>query len=379
MTKRIFILLLAVLVAMAALPLPAQENTGTVKGKVTDENSKPIVNATVRFTSKDGKKVETKTEKTGEFVKTGIPVGSYKVELLVDGNPRWASADYVPVNAGAQNPLFNIDLAAAIAASKMTDEQRKQIEEQQKKSDAERVKVKNLNAKLVEAKGLMDSGNVEGALAIYQDAVQIDPSRDLLWANLGGAYVAKAAKTADKAQSTELAAKGAEAMQKAISIKPGDAKYHNNLGQAYTMQGNTADALKEYTQAAQLDPPGAAMFYFNAGAILTNEATKSAPGSPEQKQKIEQADEMFRKSAAADPKYNNGEAYYQLATNLLNQATLSKDGKMIVPDGTIEAYQKYLAESPNGRYAESAKQTLAALGSTVETTYKKTGSGGKKK
>jgi hypothetical protein len=50
---------------------------------------------------------------------------------------------------------------------------------------------------------------------------------------------------------------------------------------------------------------------------------------------------------------------------------------MVVPDGTTEAYQKYLELSPTGRFSESAKQTLVALGSTVETTYKK--AGGKKK
>jgi len=375
MTKRIIIFLLAAMVAMATLSSFAQDNTGTVKGKVTDEKGKPITNGTVVFIGKDGKKSEIKTDKNGEFVKTGLATGSYKVQLQVGGEPKWESGQDLMVNAGDQNPPFLIDMAATAAASKMTDEQRKQIEEQQKKAEAERSKIKNINAKLIEAKGMMEAGNIDGALSIYQQCVQTDATKDLLWAKLGEAYTAKANKTADKTESAGLAAKGVDALQKAIAIKP-DAKYHNNLGQAFAAEGKTDDAVREYTQAGQQDSANAAMYYFNAGAVLTNVAMRAT--GPDQKKKLDDANEMFRKSSAANPNYSSGEAYYQLATNLLNQATM-KDNKMIVPDGTTQAYQKYLEISPNGRYAELAKQTLAALGETVETTYKAKSSGKDKK
>lgn len=379
MKKRMFIGLLAAAVVLSAVSALAQANTGDVKGRVLDEKSQPISSAVVRFTGPDGKKSEVKTNKEGEFAKTGLAAGKYKIELMVEGQRRWGG-EYTVV--ADQPNQVKIDLAAEAAAAKMSAEQRKKVEqeaeEQRKKIEAERAKLKNLNAMLSQGKQMMDAGDYDGATGIYENAVQADPSRDLLWANLGSAYLAKAAKTKDKAETTAVANKAVEALQKAIGIKPNDAAYHNNLGQAYSRAGNTAEALNQFRTAAQMDPTAAARYYFNAGAILTNESTKLAPNSPEQRTKLDEANDMFRKSIAADPKYSDGEAYYQIATNLLGQATVAKDGKMVVPDGTADAYQKYLAGSPNGRFAESAKQTLAALGSTVETTYKQR-SGGKKK
>jgi hypothetical protein len=41
------------------------------------------------------------------------------------------------------------------------------------------------------------------------------------------------------------------------------------------------------------------------------------------------------------------------------------------PDGTAEAFQKYLQLQPNGPHAEEAKQMLAALNQSIETGYGK--------
>lgn len=368
MTKRILIVLLATLVVLAAAPAFAQDNTGTVKGKALDEKGNPIAGATVRFTGADGKKAEVKTDKQGLFEKTGLPGGKYKIQLVVDGTLRWAAETVI--TAGQENRLL-IDMAAEAAQAKMTEEEKKQLEAQRQKQEAERGKIKNLNALLAQGRQLETAGDVDAAIGIYEQAVQTDATKDLLWANLGGAYLLKASKTSDKTQTAELAGKAVESLQKAIAIKPNEAAYHNNLGQAYARSNNMADALKEFTNAAQLDPTGAARYYFNAGAVLTNESTKLPPGSNEQRQKLNDANDMFRKSLAADPKYSDGEASYQIGTNLLNQVSLAKDGSMVFPPGTAEAFQKYLETSPSGRYAEIAKQNLAALGSKVETTYKK--------
>lgn len=374
MTKRLFIALLAA-VLLTAVSALAQANTGDVKGTVTDMKGKLVTNGTVKFTAPDGAKSEVKTDKDGNFAKTGLPAGRYKVELFIARELSWQGEGEVV--AGTTNTL-NIDMAAGAFYAKMSPEERKKYdqeqEEKRKNIEADRAKVKNLNAMLAQARPMIDAGNFDGAIGIYQEAVNLDPTRDLLWANLGGAYLSKAAASKDKTETTANANKAVEALQKAINIKPSDGAYHNNLGQAYARSGKMAEALNEFRTAAQIDPLVAARYYFNAGAVLTNESTKLPFGSTEQKKKLDDANEMFRKSAETDPKYSDGEAYYQIATNLLSLATVAKDGKtMVVPDGTKEAYQKYLELSPEGRFAESAKQTLAALGSPVETTYKKAG------
>jgi hypothetical protein len=42
---------------------------------------------------------------------------------------------------------------------------------------------------------------------------------------------------------------------------------------------------------------------------------------------------------------------------------------MVAPDGTAEAFNKYLELQPNGPHAEDSKAMLASLGAPVETTY----------
>lgn len=82
-------------------------------------------------------------------------------------------------------------------------------------------------------------------------------------------------------------------------------------------------------------------------------------------------------SAPDNPK--NCEAYYQYGTALVGQATLAPDGKIIAPPGTIESFQKYLQLAPDGKSAQSAKEMLAQLGGTIDTTYKGPAANKKKK
>jgi len=55
---------------------------------------------------------------------------------------------------------------------------------------------------------------------------------------------------------------------------------------------------------------------------------------------------------------------------LLGQATLMGD-KMVAPDGTAQAFNKYLELQPNGQFADTAKQMLSSIGANVETQYGK--------
>jgi hypothetical protein len=46
---------------------------------------------------------------------------------------------------------------------------------------------------------------------------------------------------------------------------------------------------------------------------------------------------------------------------------------VVPPDGTAEAFQKYLSMKPDGQFADAAKAMLASMGSTVETNFDKPG------
>jgi tetratricopeptide (TPR) repeat protein len=127
------------------------------------------------------------------------------------------------------------------------------------------------------------------------------------------------------------------------------------MAQAMLKQNKNEDAITEYNKAAQLDPSKAGMYYFNLGAVLTNRGM------------VDQANEAFDKAIAADP--TKADAYYQKAVNLLGKATVDKTGKMIAPEGTAENLNKYLELAPNGPNAQSAKDLLASIGSSVQTSF----------
>ena len=84
--------------------------------------------------------------------------------------------------------------------------------------------------------------------------------------------------------------------------------------------------------------------------------------------KVDDAITAFDKVIAADP--TKADAYYWKGVNMIGKATLKGD-KMVAPDGTADAFNKYLELAPTGSYAHAAKDRLASSGANVETGYKK--------
>jgi tetratricopeptide (TPR) repeat protein len=358
--KRYF--LVAVLVGLIAglcAPPVFGQTMGTVKGSCKDVDGNPVTGAVVRYVSTEtGRKYELKTNNKGEFFSLGVSPGKYNVALLKDGKEMY-HLNGVPVTLDDESNVLNIDLKKEqenqAKGAGLTPEQLKQQKEQQEKQQKEALNIKSLNEKLKVARDAIAAGTPDAAVQAMTEATQLDPSKDLIWFTLGDAYSAAGKKTeaTDRAAAKPQFEQAAAAYQKAIDIKP-TADYYNNLGQAQSKVGKTDDAVKSYNQAAQLDPTRAGMFYFNLGAILTNNG------------KVDEAIEAFKKAIAADP--TKADAYYWLGVNMIGKATLQGE-KMVAPEGTAEAFNKYLELQPTGQFAEPAKQMLASIGATVETTY----------
>jgi tetratricopeptide (TPR) repeat protein len=361
MKRNWVVLLIAVLVAGMCLPAAFAQATGTVKGVVKDVDGKPIPGAVVQYVSSEtGRKYDLKTNNKGEFFSLGISPGKYTVTLLRDGKELF-HYNGVPVTLDEEQNRLDIDLQKeqqkAAQGQGLSPEQMKQQQEQHEKAQKEQLTVKSLNEKLAAARAAMQAGNPEQAVQSMTEATQIDPNRDLIWFTLGDAYSAQAKKTetTDRAAAKPFYDQAITAYQKAIAIKP-TADYYNNMAQAQAKSGQTDQAIQAYTQAAQLDPTRAAMFYFNEGAVLTNTG------------KVDDAIEAFKKAIAADP--NRADAYYWLGVNMIGKATLQGD-KMVAPQGTADAFNKYLELQPTGPFAEPAKQMLASIGASIETSYGK--------
>jgi tetratricopeptide (TPR) repeat protein len=361
MKRNFIVFVLVAMVAGLCVPPVFAQATGTVKGVCTDVDGKPIAGATVEYRSQEtGRKYTLKTNGKGEFFSLGIAPGKYDVILSKDGKEVF-HFNNVPVTLNEDTNILNFDLkkeqARSVQGQGLSPEQIKQQQEQQAKVAKENLNIKSLNEKLAASRQAMAAGNYDQAVQAMTEATQLDPAKDLIWFTLGDAHSGAAKKTAatDRAAAKQQYAQAVEAYQKAIAIKP-TADYYNNMAQAMAGAGQLDEATKAYDQAAQLDPTRAAMFYFNKGAVQTNSG------------KVDDAIDSFKKVIAADP--NKADAYYWLGVNMIGKATLKGD-KMVAPEGTAEAFNKYLELQPNGPFAEPAKQMLASIGATIETTYGK--------
>jgi tetratricopeptide (TPR) repeat protein len=349
------------MVLVAALWTPALwAQMASVKGYVHDVEGKPMVGVSVQFLNKEnGRRFEVKTDKKGEYFSLGVTSGQYDLAVLKDGQPVFKLSN-IRIALGVEN-TFNVDLKQEQAQqqAQITPEQRKQMEEQQK----EAAKIKGLNDLLAQAKAAETAGNLPQAVALMTQATQTDPSHDILWARLADLELTSGKKSTDSAERKASFAKAAEDYKKAIAIKPAGA-YYNNLGDALARSGDTQGAIQAYGDAVKADPAGAGLYYFNEGATLTNVG------------KADEAIEAFDKAIQADP--SRAESYYWKGVNLMGKATL-KGNKMEAPPGTAEAFNKYLELQPTGQFADPAKQMLASIGATVETSFGKTKATTKKK
>src|SRR5436190_22432211 len=84
MKRRFLTLLLAVLTFSLAQPMYAQQ-TGTVKGTVTDETGAVIPATSVRIVSSTGVAREAQTNESGVYTITDVKPGRYTVRVNVPG------------------------------------------------------------------------------------------------------------------------------------------------------------------------------------------------------------------------------------------------------------------------------------------------------
>ena len=369
MNKYFILPLLLVLAVGLSAPFAFAQNTGSVKGICKDLEGKPIAQAEVEWTGTEtGHKYNLKTNNKGEYFSLGIAPGKYNVKLSKDGKELW---HFNGLTVGMDEMTLDFDLkkemANAAQGQGMTPEQAAKMKEATAKAENERKTVGTLNEKLNAAKTASDAGDFETAIATLTEANQIDSTRDLIWFKLADAYRMSAPKQTDPAEKQKRYEMAAADYQKAIEMRSTSeaakkdpdnnknmAAYYNNLADVYAKSNKVDDAVASYNKAAELDPAHAVTYLFNEGATLTNMG------------RVDDAIVAFDKVIAADP--TKADAYYWKGVNLIGKATLKGD-KMVAPEGTTEAFKKYLELAPDGKLAQPAKDMLASIGATIETGY----------
>lgn len=356
----------------------AWAQTTAIEGDVKGADGKGLAGANIKIVRTDIKaNYKVKTDKKGHFYYGGLALGMYNITLEVDGKDvdqvsgyRSSLNDAKPVNFdmkeiearnGGGAAAGGAGGAAAPAAEQergMSAAQKAEYEKKKKEEAAAMAKNKELNDAFNAAREAQTAKNYGAAIEAFTKASVLDPNQHVVWGNMADSYAARAATETGDAATADYT-KAAESYQKAITIKPDDAAYHNNYALVLAKNKKFDEAQAELTKAAQLDPQQAGKYYFNLGAVYVN----TGQNDP--------ATDAFKKAIELDPMYS--EAYYQLGLTLFAKATTTADGKIVPPAGTADAFQKYLELAPMGPNVDSAKAMLEAMGSKVETSFQKPG------
>jgi len=343
-----------------------------IEGDVKGADGQMVKGAQILIEREDmkGSYKGAKTDKKGHYIYNGLPLGTYTISVIVDGDTK-DKVQHVRTSLGdPQQVNFDLKNSAAQAAAaqqggaaaapppeqdrSLTKEQKEAQEKLAKENAAAIAKNKALNDTFSAGKDALSAKNYDGAIESFQKGVEMDPNQNVIWANLADAYTGLAGTKTGTDQQAAFD-KATEAYAKAIALKPDNPAYHNNYGLALARSKKFEEAQAELSKAAQLDPPNAGRYYYNLGALYTNSG-QSGP-----------AEEAFKKAIEANPDY--ADAQYQYATALSAKLSIGADGKMVAPPGMKEALEKYLALAPNGQYADGAKGLLEQLGATVQTNY----------
>lgn len=360
------------LAALALLSFGAMAQTASLEGEVKGEDGKPLPNALIKLERKDIKgNYKVKTNKKGQWFHAGLPLGNYDIMLEVDGKivdtvkgVRTRLGDPLPINFDLSKQAAQraaLEKAAATGqvteevSREMSKEQREALEKAAKERAQAMAKNKELNDAFNAGMEALKTKNFQGSIEAFEKAAAIDPKQVVIYANMAEAYVGMAGtKTGD--EQTAALNKGLEAYGKALEMKPDDAGMHNNYALALAKAKKYDDMQKELDKAAALDAPNAGRYYYNLGAILTNNG------------QLEPASVAFKKALDADPNY--ADAHFQYGLYLFSKATITADGKTVPVPGTVEAFQKYLSLKADGQFADAAKGMLEAIGGQVATEFR---------
>lgn len=353
----------------------AMAQTSQIEGVVKDEKGEPLKDALIKIERKDIKgNYKVKTRKKGDYLHAGLPLGTYKVVCEVNGQDI-DQVDNVKTRLG-EPTVVNFDLAKQAAAKQqmqqaaetgtltkeqerdMTPEQKAAIEKAMKERTASLQKNKALNDAFNQGMEAMKTKQYPAAVEQFTKAGEMDPKQHVIWGNLGESYSEMAKTKTGPDQMGDLE-KSAANYAKAIELVPTDPGYRNNLALVYARMKKFPEMQTELNKAVEIDPPNAGRYYFNMGAVLTNAGQTDA------------ACDAFKKATELTANY--ADAFYQYGICLTGKATAKPDGSLVFPEGTEQAFSKYLELSPTGKDADSAKSMLATMGSKIDTTYQAPG------
>lgn len=388
MKTRLLSLLAATVLFPASVLAQAPAANATIHGHIQNPAGFPLKESKVLLT-KD-KSSEPANQKilytfsqdaNGDYKGGDIAPGDYLAIVLSDSK----RLDYAEITLkGGDDKTVDFDMTRKEFVDKMTPEEKKQLEEYKKNAGAAMANNKviaNLNATMKQVRDDLASAtpHYDDDVKTMQQATAQKADEAVIWYNLGQAQQAKAdadakaGKPQGKLPSTDATLKqeyadaiasykkGIEVNSTAKKPQPLDAGIAwNSIGNMAAKTGDLPASQEAFDNAVKLSPASAGMVYGNAAAVLFNA------------QHFEEAAAAADKAIAADP--NRADAYYIKGQYLIQKATVDKNGKVVAPPGTVEAYNKFLELTPpESPRAAEVKAVLQSMGETIQTKYKAPG------
>ena len=306
------VLALALLFTAAAVPALAQ--TGQFKGVVVDAQNKPVERAKVTFVQTEtNRKIETNTNRRGEFQQVGLAPGNYTVTAEKDGLTQ--SFD---VKLGIETKEVNFSLGAKAAGP----------------DPKEVARIEAIKKAFADGAALANEGKTEEAIAKFEEVIKEVPTCGECYSNIGSAHARK--QEWDKAEA---------AYKKAIEVSPKLVDGYNGLANVYNAQKKFAEAQAMSAEASKLaGGAGADAGGGNADALY-NQGVIAWNGND-----FAKAQELF--SAAVKANEKHAEARFMLGQANLNLGKLPEAAK---------EFEAYLKLAPNGPNAEKAKSFYDSL------------------
>ncbi len=307
-----FFLAASVLVALTVAPAAARAQTGTARGKVVDEQGQGVPDAKIQVEFQGGvtRKLETTTNKKGEFTQVGLQPGVYKFTVNKDG----FQGTFLEAKVALGDPTYLPDIKIAKRGPGGA-------------GGGSAAGLGEVKAAVEKAIELTKAGKLDEAEAAYRDLIAKNPQLAVLHHNLAIIQTAKKDNAAAEAEYL-----------KAIEVQPDYAESYAALSNLYLATGKADKAVDLVTKGVAANPDNAKLqlnlgiVYFNAG-------------------KTDEAAAAVKKAASLDASL--AEAHFYLGNIAVQQ------GKT---DECIAELEKYLASSPtNQQNVQTAQGLLAAL------------------
>jgi len=381
------------LLSVALMPALAQAPAapmGKVHGHVTNPTGEPQGSGTVSLSTDGGNtlKFTFPVASNGDFSGQAAP-GTYMIVYRANDTPPGKMVDFIRgVKVVAdQDTLQDIDMSRAEFIKQLPAEQQKQLEDL-KKANSEAMKANQVinalnsdlrvvNQDIKDAEGARAAAIQELGASATREAVDakandirtakyneiltlmtkdtgLKPDESILWTNLARANLGlKKYDEAEAAYKKSLDLESASKKPKPEVIGVANA----GLGEVYARQGKVPEANAAFDAAAKADPTRAAFHLRNEAVIFFQERNGAA--------QVAAADEALK----LDP--NQAILYYIKGQGLIQNATIDpKTNRIVLPQDCTDAYQHYLAISPNGPYAGEVKGILDQAGQKVDSSFK---------